>query len=412
MPHTVVIIGAGLAGARTAETLRSEGFGGPVILLGQEEHLPYDRPPLSKDVLQGKKEPDSALLHDAAWYAAQHIDVRTGHAVTALDPSGTVTLDDGSTVAFDTAVLATGSRPRRLDLPGADLDGVFSLRTMDDSVALREALSHKRNVVLVGAGWIGLEVAAAARAAENTVTVIEPQEAPLQAALGRQLGDVFRRLHEEHGVTFRFGDGVTELVGDGGRVTGVTTKDGATLPADVVVVGVGAQPNTELASAAGLSVDGGVVVDASMQTSDPRVYAVGDVARWDSPALGYPIRVEHWANALNSGPIAGRAIAGSAPGNDLLPYFYTDQYDMGMEYVGDVPRDSGADVVVRGDLASREFIAFWVSPDDRVLAALAMNIWDVIDPIKELIRSRAAVDRDRLTDLSVPVTELADPSNG
>ncbi|MEO7071099.1 MAG: FAD-dependent oxidoreductase [Nostocoides sp.] len=404
---TVVIIGAGLAGARTAETLRSEGFGGTVILLGQETHLPYDRPPLSKDVLQGKKEPDSALLHDADWYAAHDIDVRIGHAVTALDLDGSVTLDDGSSVAFDTAVLATGSRPRRLPIPGADLTGVFTLRTLDDAMALRTALSHKGNVVLVGAGWIGLEVAAAAREAGNTVTVFEPQETPLLGALGKELGNVFRTLHEEHGVTFRFGDGVTSIDGDDGRVSGVTAKDGTTLPADVVVIGVGAQPNTELASEAGLTVDGGVVVDSSMRTSNPKVYAVGDVARWDSPALGYPIRVEHWANALNSGPVAGRAIAGSAPGNDLLPYFYTDQYDMGMEYVGDVPRDAGADLVIRGDVASREFIAFWVSPDDRVLAALAMNVWDVIDPIKELIRSRSSVDRARLVDPSVPVTELA-----
>jgi 3-phenylpropionate/trans-cinnamate dioxygenase ferredoxin reductase subunit len=409
---TVVIIGAGLAGARTAETLRSAGFGGPVILVGQEPHLPYDRPPLSKEVLQGKKEPGSAILHDASWYAGHDIELRLGHAVTALDPKGTVTLDDGSTIAFDTAVLATGSRPRVLDVPGADLDGVFMLRTLDDSVRLREALSHKGDVVLVGAGWIGLEVAAAAREAGNTVTVVEPQETPLFGALGRQLGEVFQALHEEHGVTFRFGDGATAIEGQDGKVTGVTTKDGTTLPADVVVVGVGAQPNVELASAAGIAVDGGVVVDASMRSSEATVYAVGDVARWDSPALGYPVRVEHWANALNSGPVAGRAIAGSPPGNDLLPYFYTDQYDMGMEYVGDVPRDSGADIVVRGDLASREFIAFWVSPDDRVLAALAMNTWDVIDPIKELIRSRDAVDRDRLADASVPVTDLAGGSAG
>src|SRR5580765_7487810 len=411
MPHTVVIIGAGLAGARTAETLRTEGFGGPVILLGQEQHLPYDRPPLSKEVLQGKKEPDSAILHDADWYAAHDIDVRIGQVVTALDPAGTVTLDDGSSIAFDTVVLATGSRARRLDLPGVELDGVFTLRTIDDSVALRDALSHKGDVVLVGAGWIGLEVAAAAREAGNAVTVIEPQETPLLGAVGKELGDVFRDLHEQHGVTFRFGDGVTGIVGDDGRVTGVTTKDGTTLPADVVVIGVGAQPNTELAVAAGLDVDGGggIVVDSSMRTANDKVYAVGDVARWDSPVLRYPVRVEHWANALNTGPVAGRAIAGSEPGNDLIPYFYTDQYDMGMEYSGDVPRDSGADLVIRGDLATREFIAFWVSPDSRVLAGLAMNTWDVIDPIKELIRSRAAVARTRLGAPSVPVTDLAAP---
>ncbi len=407
MPHTVLIIGAGLAGARTAETLRAQGFEGPVVLVGQETHLPYDRPPLSKEVLQGKKEPDTAVLHDAAWYADQNIDVRVGHAVSALDPAGTATLDDGSTVAFDTAVLATGSRPRLLDLAGSDLPGVFFLRTLDDSVRLRDALSHEGDVVLIGAGWIGLEVAAAARQAGNTVTVIEPQQAPLQGALGKELGEVFRALHEEHGVTFRFGDGVSEIVGDAGRATGVRTKDGTVLPADVVVIGVGAQPNVELAQAAGLTVEGGgVVVDETMRSSHPSVYAVGDIARWESPVLGYAVRVEHWANALNSGPIAARAIAGVAAGNDLLPYFYTDQYDMGMEYVGDVPRDSGAEIVVRGDLASREFIAFWVSTDDRVLAALAMNVWDVIEPIKTLIRSRAAVDRERLADLSVPVPDL------
>lgn len=405
MTNNVVIVGAGLAGSRTAETLRDEGFEGSITVVGHEPHLPYDRPPLSKEVLQGKKEPDSAFLHDQGWYDEHDIEVRTGATATALDTGGRVTLDDGTALPFDTVVLATGSRPRLLDVPGADLDGVLYLRTIDDSNRLRETLAAKGDVVVVGAGWVGLETAAAASEAGGRVTVIEPQPTPLHGVLGPEIGAVFTGLHEEHGVTFRFGDGIASIEGDG-HVTGVTTTDGTRLPADVVVVGVGILPNTELAEAAGVPVDNGVVVDAAMRSSVPNVYAVGDVARWDNPTLGYPLRVEHWANALNTGPIAAKAILGQDVDNTILPYFFSDQYDMGLEYTGDVPRGTETEIVYRGDPSTREFVAFWVA-EDRVLAALAMNVWDVMDPVKALISSRSTVDRARLADPDTPLDQVA-----
>lgn len=405
MSDTVVIVGGGLAAASTAKALREEGFDGPVVIVGSESHLPYDRPPLSKEVLQGKKEVDSAYLHDQAWYAEQDIEVRTGTTVTAVDTSSRrLTLSDGS-LDYGTLVLATGSRPRVLDVPGGDLAGLHYLRTIDDSVALQQAFGRGGDVVVIGAGWIGLETAAAAIGAGCRVTVLEPQPTPLFGVLGPELGSVFTALHEEHGVTFRFDDGVASFDGEDGHVTTVVTSDGARMTADTVVVGVGILPNTELAEAAGLAVDNGVVADASMRTSVDGVYAVGDVARWFNPTLGYPLRVEHWANALNTGPVAGRVIAGKDPHNDVLPYFFSDQYDLGLEYSGDVPRGTDAEIVYRGDVPGREFVAFWVSGGS-VLAGLAVNVWDVIEDVKALVRASGPVDLVRLGDPEVPLSDL------
>ncbi len=409
MAENVVIVGGGLAGTRAAETLREHGFEGAVLIVAQEDELPYDRPPLSKGVLLGADPPESAYLHDEDWYAAQRIEVRRGLSATSLDLAGRrVGFDDGSAAAYDRLLIATGSRPRPLPVPGADLDAVTMLRTLADSRDLLARLGEQPRVVVVGAGWIGLEVAAAARQHGCEVTVVEPAPSPLHAVLGPGLGGVFTRLHEEHGVGFRFGEGVERVLGES-RAAGVLTSSGVELPANLVVVGVGVRPNTELAEGGGLAVDNGILVDAMMRTSDPRVFAAGDVARWDNPTLGYPVRVEHWATAYDTGPIAALAMLGEHVDNDVLPFFYSDQYDLGLEYVGHVRSESSADVVVRGDLGAREFVAFWVE-SGRVLAGLAVNVWDTVEPVKALIRSRRHVDPARLADPAVPLEEVAGPA--
>ena len=404
---TFLIVGGGLAGAKAAETLRDEGFGGRVVLVGGEAERPYERPPLSKGYLTGSAGRDSVYVHDADWYAAHEVDLRTGSRVVGLDrQEHRVTLHSGDRLGYDRLLLATGSSPRRLAVPGADLDGVLYLRAVEDADRLVAELSGGgRRVVVVGGGWIGLEVTSAARGYGNDVTLVEPQSTVLRAVMGEELGGMFADLHREHGVDLRLGTGVSELLGSDGRVTGVLTDSGSTLPADVVVVGVGIQPNTELAQDAGLIVANGVVVDEALRTSDPDVFAAGDVANAFNPLLGRRLRVEHWANALNGGPAAARSMLGRSVVDDRVPYFFTDQYDLGMEYSGDVGPDGYDEVVYRGDRAGRAFIAFWLR-GGRVLAGMNVNVWDVTDPIQALVRSKATVDARRLADPDILLDEL------
>ncbi|HEY9475790.1 MAG TPA: FAD-dependent oxidoreductase [Mycobacteriales bacterium] len=401
----LVIVGAGLAGAKAAQTLREEGFTGPVVLLGEEPERPYERPPLSKGVLLGTAARDSAYVHEAGWYDAHEIDLRTGVRVAAVDRSARrVELADGQHIDYDKLLLTTGARARTLSLPGADLDRVLYLRPAADSDRIGQALVDGANVVIVGAGWIGLEVAAAARTRGANVTVVETADLPLRSALGGQLAAVFAALHREHGVTFRFGAQIRQFRGTD-QVSAVELTDDTILPADVVIVGIGVQPNTELAEQAGLAVDNGIVVDQSLRTDDPHIWAAGDVANAHHPLLGTRIRVEHWANALNGGPAAARAMLDQPVSYDRLPYFYTDQYDLGMEYTGHAPFGSYDRIVVRGDTAKREFIAFWTA-GGRVLAGMNANVWDVTGPIGQLIRSGKPVDLARLADPDVPLEEL------
>ncbi|MEV0726358.1 FAD-dependent oxidoreductase [Micromonospora purpureochromogenes] len=400
-----VIVGAGLAGARAAQTLREEGFDGRIVLLGEETERPYERPALSKGLLLRTSERDSVYVHDAGWYADHDVDLRTGTRVTALDRrSRQVTVADGQRFHYDRLLLATGSRARTLPIPGAHLDGVLRLRTLADSDRISDALVDGSNVVIVGAGWIGLEVAAAARTRGATVTVVETADLPLQRVLGDQLATVFADLHRARGVTFHFGTQVHEFQGSN-RVSAVLLADGTVLPADLVVVGVGVQPNTDLAEQAGLAVDNGVLVDDTLRTSDPDIWAAGDLANAHHPMLGTRVRVEHWANALHSGPAAARGMLGQAVSYDRLPYFYTDQYELGMEYTGHAPPGSYDRVVVRGELSSGEFIAFWTA-QGRVLAGMNVNVWEVTGPIGQLIRSRQPVDLDRLADPTVALDSL------
>ena len=411
----IVIIGASLAGAKAAETLRAEGWTGQVVLVGAETELPYERPPLSKDVLLGKKQPESARLHDRQWYDDNTIELRLGTEAASLDTKArTVTLTDGAELGYDQLLISTGSRVRKLDVPGADLPGIHYLRTAAESQSLTDAYATKPRVVVVGAGWIGLEAAAAARERGCEVTLIEPQSTALAAVLGEQVGGLFADLHRRHSVDLRFGTGVAAFLGDD-KLTGVETDKGDVVPADLVVVGIGVQPNTELAEAAGIKVasreeGAGILAGPDLCTSVPDVFAAGDVVRWDHPLLGRLVRVEHWANAKDSGATAAKAMLGQDAVHDAIPYFFTDQYDLGMEYVGDVPRGTSYQVVLRGDPASGAYLAFWLDDDHRVLAGMHVNVWDAIDAIRELVGSRVPVDPERLADPQVGLSEVGTPS--
>ena len=386
MADTFAIVGAGLSGARAAETLRAEGFDGRVVLFGAEAHLPYERPALSKGYLQGTAE--APFVHPAEWYAEQDVDLRLGTRVTALDAAAhEVETADGDRLRYTKLLLTTGSSVRRL----AD---AVTLRTLDDSDRLRAALRPGARVVIVGAGWIGLEVAAAARVAGVEVTVLEQAPAPLLAALGPEMAAVFARLHVEHGVDLRCGVTVRAVKSD------AVLLDDETLPADLVVAGIGVTPDVDLARAAGLAVDNGVVVDEHLRSSAPDVWAAGDVANAYHPFAGRHVRVEHWANALHQPVVAAQAMLGKDAVYDRLPYFFTDQYDLGMEYTG----FGGGEVVVRGD--DREFVAFWLR-DGRLTAAMNVNVWTGVPEVAQrLIRSGARLDPAALADPAVPLEDM------
>jgi 3-phenylpropionate/trans-cinnamate dioxygenase ferredoxin reductase component len=396
--QTFVIVGASLAGAKAAETLRAEGFEGRLVMIGAEAERPYERPPLSKDYLRGEVGREKVYVHPEGFYAEQRIELRLGQTAVRLDASAhELTLEDGGQLRYDRLLLATGAAPRQLRIPGNDLDGVLFLRSVEDSDVLREKLDRGGRVVVVGAGWIGAEVAASARQRGLEVTLIDPNEVPLERVLGVEVGAVYRDIHAGHGVQMLMGTGVAAFEGDK-TVERVRTSDGRELECDFVVVGVGVQPRTELAAQAGIAVNDGILVDEHLQTSVPDVFAAGDVARAHHPLYGQGIRVEHWANALNQGPAAARNMLRRADAYDRVPYFFSDQYDVGMEYSGfahDWDR-----VVFRGDPASGEFIAFWLT-GDHVVAGMNVNVWDVTDPIQRLIRERVPVEDHRLADRDI-----------
>ncbi|GAA3485366.1 NAD(P)/FAD-dependent oxidoreductase [Streptomyces yanii] len=413
--RTFVIVGGGLAGAKAAETLRAEGFSGRVILVGDERDHPYERPPLSKGYLAGKEARESVFVHETAWYAGADVELHLGTPVTALDRDArSVELGDGTVIHYDKLLLATGAEPRRLDIPGTDLAGVHHLRRLAHADRLKNVLSalgrDNGHLVIAGAGWIGLEVAAAARGYGAEVTIVEPEATPLLRVIGPELGQIFTELHSDHGVRFHFGRKLTEIIGQDGMVLAARTDDGEEHPAHDVLAAIGAAPRAALAEAAGLDIaarsdGGGIAVDASLRTSDPDIYAAGDVANAQHPLLGTRLRVEHWANALNSGPAAARAMLGQDVSYDRVPYFFSDQYDLGLEYSGWAPPGSYDQVVIRGDAGKREFIAFWLK-DRRVLAGMNVNVWDVTETVQELIKAGRPVDPDALADPSVPLESL------
>jgi 3-phenylpropionate/trans-cinnamate dioxygenase ferredoxin reductase subunit len=404
--RTFVIVGGGLGGAKAAEALRERGFDGKVVLIADEEHLPYERPPLSKDFLAGKKSLGDFTVHDSEWYRNNKIDLRTStEAVGINQAEHTVTLSDDTSLHYDKLLLATGSRSRWLSIPGSDSTGVHYLRTFDDASNLDTALKEGTSLAVIGAGWIGLEVAANARGRGVDVTVVETAKVPLSGAVGEEVGKVFAQLHRDHGVDLRLQTEVKEVTTEDGKATGLKLGDGSTVTADRVLIAVGAQPNIELAERAGLSTeDGGVLVDASLRTSAPDIYAVGDIAAADHPLFEQRIRTEHWANALKQPAIAVAGMLDEPGDYKELPYFFTDQYDLGMEYAGHAPDYQR--VVFRGDVGSREFVAFWLDADSRVLAGMQVNIWDALDDIKNLIRKKAPVDPDKLADPEVSLPDV------
>lgn len=401
-----VIVGAGLAAVKAAQTLREEGFSGEVVMVGAEAHPPYERPPLSKDYLQGKAQRDSVFVQPASWFQEQSITLRQGTSVQGLQlGERQVQLSDGTLLAYDALLLATGSTPRRLNVPGADATGVHYLRTLDDADALRAGLETTQHLVIVGGGWIGLEVAAAARAQGVAVTVLEQAELPLVGVLGPEVAQVFADLHRAHGVDLRCGVGVQSFIATDGAFAGVELADGTVLTADRAVVGVGVTPSIEFARSSGLDIGSGILVDATLRTSGPAVFAAGDIAEAEHPLLERRIRVEHWANALNQGPHAARSMLGGTQPYDRLPYFYTDQYDLGMEYTGYAGPGDYDQVVVLGDTSGLDFMAFWLS-GGRVLAGMHVSRWDTIGSVGDLIRSGRRVDPARLADDAVGLAEV------
>ena len=402
-----VIVGAGLAGASAAETLRTEGFDGSIDLIGAESYRPYIRPPLSKEYLSGKDELEKAFVHPEDWYAKNNVNLRTATTASSIDKAAhTVTLSDGESIHYDKLLLATGSTPRRLPLPGTDLTGVYYLRTLDDSKALHSLLeAGGKRLVLIGSGWIGMEVPATAKTLGNDVTILERDPIPLAMALGDDLGQMFASVHAKQGVVLRMSLTVASIVGAEGRVTGVRIDGGEVVPADLVLVGIGAIPNVELAKAAGLEVDNGIVTDQSLRTSDPDIFAAGDVANAYHPVAKMQLRSEHWANALKGGPVAAKAMLGQSVSFDDIPYFYTDQFDIGMEYSGFGPMTKGAQLVYRGDPEGHEFIVFWLA-GGKVVAGMNVNVWDVNEDVQGIIRRGNTVDPAKLADESVPLGSL------
>jgi 3-phenylpropionate/trans-cinnamate dioxygenase ferredoxin reductase subunit len=389
----IIIVGASLGGASAALALREQGYDGELLVIGTEAQLPYERPPLSKAVMLGERdEPD--WVAERKTYSDQDIAVMPGTTVTRIRPGDRMVEAAGVDHPYDALLLATGASPRRLAVPGADLPGVFTLRTLDDALAIRSRFTDGARVVIVGAGWIGCEVAAAARRHNASVTMIDPAAQPLVRVVGVEVGGAFAGLHRDHGVDLRLGVGVLGFDGDN-RVTAVAVAGADPVPADTVVVGVGVQTNIGLAVEAGLeTADGGVAVDATLRTSDRRIYAVGDIAAHDHPAYPHRVRVEHWANAKDQGRHVAQNLLGAAVPFTARPFFFSDQYDLGCEYRGlaDPERD---DLVVRGDLNSREFTAFWLR-NSTVAAAMNVNQWDDGDALQRLVDDAAAVSADDL----------------
>jgi 3-phenylpropionate/trans-cinnamate dioxygenase ferredoxin reductase subunit len=404
MTDPIVVVGASLAGAKAVESMRESGYDGPLVMLGAEAHPPYERPPLSKGHLLGTSELESAFVKDAGWYDEQGIDLRTGAEVTALDTGAhRVVLADGSQ-SYSRLLLATGCSPRRMPLAEEHGAPITYLRTMEDSVRIKAALRPGARIVVIGGGWIGLEVAAAAREDGAEATVVESLELPLLRVLGAEVAEIFAGLHRDHGVDLRFSAEVTAVERDGDRAV-VRLADGAAIEADLVVVGVGVAPNTALAESAGLPTDNGILVDEYLRTSDRDVYAAGDVASVAHPVLGQRVRVEHWDNAIGQGTVAGQNLAGREVPYERLPYFFTDQYDLGMEYVGYVPRSGYDSVVLRGDTTeTRVFTAFWLR-DGTVLAGMQANDWDATEHIRQLVGRH--VDQAKLQDPGVSLADLA-----
>lgn len=407
--QTFVIVGASLAGAKAAAELRDRGFDGKIVLVGSETERPYERPPLSKTYLVGASPREEVFVHQSGFYEEQNIELVTGRTAIDVDTDANqIVLDDDRRLRFDKLLLTTGAEPRRLSLPGSDLDGIMYLRTLADCEALRERLNSCGRLAVVGGGWIGSEVAASARQKGLEVSLIDPLKLPNERIFGPEIASFYRDVHAEHGVNLVLGDGIAAFEGDR-AVTIARTTSGRLLECDLVVVGVGVLPRTQLADRAHLETDNGIVVDEKLQTSNPNVFAAGDVANAWHPTYGRRIRVEHWANALNQGSAAARAMIEESVSYDQIPYFFSDQYDVGMEYSGYATEWD--EVVIRGSREAGEFMAFWLK-DGRVTAGMNVNIWDVNEDVQALIRLQRQVDTRALADPDTPLQSiLRDPAS-
>jgi 3-phenylpropionate/trans-cinnamate dioxygenase ferredoxin reductase subunit len=404
--QTFVIVGAGLAGAKAAEALRTEGFDGRIILVGEESGRPYDRPALSKEFLQGKLVEEKLYVHPREWYRENDVDLYVDTRIAAVDrDTHEIVTEAGQRYGYDKLLLTTGSSPRRLTVNGGTAVGPLYLRTLNDSEALKAAFASGGRVAIIGGGWIGLETAAAARAAGCDVTVIEMAELPLVKVLGREVAEKFAALHRAHGVTLELNVGVSAIESRDAQSYEIRLTDERTVNADAIVAGVGIVPNIRLAEEAGLIIDNGVLVDEFLATSAPDIFAAGDVANAFYPMFGTHLRLEHWSAALNQGPIAAANMLGRNVAYDRVPYFFSDQYDQGMEYTGFVDKGHYDRVVFRGDSSKSEYIAFWMK-DGRVLAGMNVNVWDVTNVIANLVRSRGTIDEDKLADVTIPLEDL------
>lgn len=390
----IVIVGSGGAGTKASESLRQRGYDGSLTLVTADPHPPYARPPLSKAYLRGELELEKFFLA-----LPDELDLRLSTTVAEIADSEIV-LESGERLPFDRLLLATGSEPRRL--PGAELTGIHYLRNVEDSDAIREAARAGHRAVVIGAGFIGSEVAASLRQLGLEVTLVEGGRLPLEHVFGPEIGAFYRDLHVAEGVEVLTSASLEGFDGDG-SVQAARLEDGRTLEADLVVVGIGVSPRTELAEAAGLEVENGVLVSERLETSVPGIYAAGDIAHAQHPFYGTRLRVEHWFNAANMGPIAAANMLGEDTPYDRIPYFYSDQYDTKMEYLGYAPKWD--EVVLRGDPKTRSFMAFWLE-DDRVIAGMSVNVPDTTEPLEALIRGREPADRARLADADTPIESL------
>jgi 3-phenylpropionate/trans-cinnamate dioxygenase ferredoxin reductase component len=398
-----LIIGGGVAAAKAAEGLRAAGGTGSAVVMTAEPELPYERPPLSKDFLRGESGREKTRTHDEAWYREHEVDVLLATRASTVDPATrTVTTEVGDQLRYGGLLLATGAQPIRLGLPGEDLEGVYYLRTVDDAERLRAAISRAETMVMIGGGFIGAEVAASTTQMDTRVTLLELAETLWTRAVGPQMGRFFEEFLRDRGVHVRTRTSAERLEGDG-SVEAVVLPDGSRLHADVVVIGVGVRPDVGLAERAGLPVDDGVLVDRHLRATD-RIWAAGDVANAAHPLFGR-IRIEHWAEALNQGLIAGRNLAGAGDRYDRIPYFYSDQFDLSLSYLGHVREWD--ELVLRGDRNVKEpkFVA-WYLRQGTPRAALIVNDWDAEDAVREVIRRDEPVDRDRLADPAVPLAGL------
>ena len=403
--QTFVVVGANSAGGTAAATLRTEGFDGRIVLVGAEPHLPYERPPLSKEYLRGEVPRDRAFLRPKGWWEENGVEVLLATTATRVDVEAkTVHLDTGDAVAFDKALIATGGRNRRLSVPGVELEGVHSLRTFEDADALREEARSGRHAVVIGSGFIGCEVSASLRQLGVEVDVVDPGKAPLLRVLGPEIAAVYDAIHRDHGVRFHFEERVAALRGSNGRVEAVQTQSGLELGCDFVVVGVGIRPVTDAVDGSGLDLTNGVAVDATLRTSNPDVYAAGDVANHDHPLFGRRMRVEHWDNALRMGVAAAQSMLGTGGAFEHPHWFWSDQYDTNLQYVGFATEWD--ELVIRGSLRGRRFVAFYVK-DGLVRGVAGMDRGRDVRRAMGIVAAARPVDPVALRDEDVDLKQLA-----